>query len=95
MKKIYAFPLMAMAMLTAASGAAHAQHVAGGMGEEVRIGAFAGATLRGDSNRGVPNGRAFNAAKPAKGPARSANHQVARPLSVRGAAPTLPGRNLP
>ncbi|WP_316149960.1 hypothetical protein [Cupriavidus sp. BIC8F] len=91
MKKIHAYPLMAMAMLTTASGAVSAQHVVGGMGEEVRIGAFAGPTHRTDSNRGVPAGRRFNTAKPGQ----AADPRSARPVSARGAAPTLPGKHLP
>ena len=40
MNKIYSFALMAIAALAATSGAAQAQHVVGGMGEEVRLGAL-------------------------------------------------------
>ncbi|UIF84881.1 hypothetical protein [Cupriavidus sp. UYPR2.512] len=92
MKKIHAYPLMAMAMLTTASGAALAQHVVGGMGEEVRIGTFAGPTHGTDSNRGIPTARRFNTAKPGR---QAADPRSARPISTRGAAPTLPGKHLP
>jgi len=95
MKKIRSFPLMALAMLAAASGAAHGQHVVGGMGEEIRVGAFASPAHHGEGNRNMADGRRFNTAKSGKGPARSANHDVARPMSVRGPAPSLPGRHLP
>ncbi|MGX6568847.1 hypothetical protein [Cupriavidus necator] len=91
MKKIHAYPLMAIAMLTA-SGAAFAQHVVGGMGEEVRIGAFSGPTHRTDSSRGTPTGRTDNTAKPGR---QAADPRSARPVSTRGPAPTLPGKHLP
>ncbi|RWA54136.1 hypothetical protein AU476_11665 [Cupriavidus sp. UYMSc13B] len=92
MKKIHAYPLIAMAMLTTVSGAAFAQHVVGGMGEEVRIGAFGGPTHDTDIKRGIPIGRRFNAAKPGR---QAADPRSARPISARGPAPTLPGKHLP
>lgn len=95
MKKIHAYPLMAMAMLAAASGFAHAQHVVGGMGEEVRIGAFAGPTYRSDLHHGVPTGRKFNTAKPGNTARQVADPRGARPASARGPAPMLPGKHLP
>lgn len=88
MKQILSFPLMAMAVLATASGPAQAQQVAGGMGEEVRIGAFA-TVPRGNGYRGMRDSRTMTA-KPGKEAARSP-----RPLGARGPAPTLPGRHLP
>jgi len=89
MKQILSFPLMAMAVLATASGAAQGQQVAGGMGEEVRIGAFATPPRHGDAYRGLRDSRPMTA-KPGKEAARSP-----RPLGARGPAPTLPGRHLP
>ncbi|KWR88043.1 hypothetical protein [Cupriavidus sp. IDO] len=88
MKQILSFSLMAMAVLATASGAAQGQQVAGGMGEEVRIGAFATAP-RGKGYPGLRDSRTM-AARPGKETARSP-----RPLGARGPAPTLPGRHLP
>lgn len=94
MKSIHSLSLMAMALMAAASGAAHAQHVVGGMGEEVRIGAFSD-QAHGNRNRGLSDSRAFNAAKRDKGRTRSTERHDARPGSVRAPASSLPGRHLP
>ncbi|RDK07513.1 hypothetical protein [Cupriavidus lacunae] len=92
MKILHPIPLMAMAMLTAVSGAALAQHVVGGMGEEVRIGAFSGPTHR---INGRAEGLRLDSSKPDKGPRQSANQHAARPTGGHGPVPTLPGRHLP
>lgn len=94
MKTIHSLSLMAMAMIAAASGTAHAQHVVGGMGEEVRIGAFS-EPAHGGRTRGLSDGRAFNAAKRDKGRTRSSERHDARPGTVRAPASSLPGRHLP
>lgn len=94
MKTIHSLSLMAMVMMAAASGTAHAQHVVGGMGEEVRIGAFSG-PAHGNGNRGLSDSRAFNAAKRDKGRTRSTERHDARPGTVRAPASSMPGRHLP
>ncbi|WP_354685083.1 hypothetical protein [Cupriavidus necator] len=93
MNKILSLSTLAMAML-AAAGTAHAQHVVGGMGEEVRIGAFTD-QAHGSRNRGPHDSRGFSTAKRAKAPARAADRQDARRTGVRAPAAALPGRHLP
>lgn len=94
MKILHPISLMAMTMLTAVSGAAHAQHVVGGMGEEVRIGSFSGPTQR-ISGREAGEGRRVESSKPGKDLRQSASQHGARPSGARGPVPTLPGRHLP
>ncbi|AQV94410.1 hypothetical protein BJN34_10980 [Cupriavidus necator] len=95
MKYLHPISLMAMAMLTAASGAALAQHVVGGMGEEVRIGAFSSPTQGSHNNRIGSVGRRLDPSKPGKVLRQGANQHAAHPASARGPVPTLPGRHLP
>ncbi|MGO4158289.1 hypothetical protein [Cupriavidus sp. YAF13] len=95
MNKIYSFALMAIAMLAATSGAAQAQHVVGGMGEEVRIGAFGGRADNYLSGRGLPDSRGPNAAGRDRNRTRANDRHAVRATGARGKAPSLPGRNLP
>ncbi|NUA30112.1 hypothetical protein [Cupriavidus basilensis] len=95
MNKIYSFALMAIATLAATSGAAQAQHVVGGMGEEVRLGAFGG---RADSHlggRGLPDSHGPNAAGRDRNRTRAIDRYAVRATGARAKAPSLPGRNLP
>lgn len=94
MKILHPISLMAMAMLTAISGAAHAQHVVGGMGEEVRIGTFSGPTQR-INGRDTGEGRRVESSKPGKVLRHGTSQHAARPSGARGPVPTLPGRHLP
>ncbi|QOT80325.1 hypothetical protein [Cupriavidus basilensis] len=95
MNKIYSFALMAIAALAASSGAAQAQHVVGGMGEDVRLGAFGG---RGDNDlggRSLPDSQGLNAARRDRNRARAIDRHAVRASGARGRTPSLPGRNLP
>ncbi|GAB7548262.1 hypothetical protein CS8_079550 [Cupriavidus sp. 8B] len=95
MNKIFSFPLMAIAMLAATSGAAQAQHVVGGMGEEVRIGAFGGRADNYMGGRGLPDSHGLNAAGRDRVRTRAIDRHGAPATSARGKVPTLPGRHLP
>jgi hypothetical protein len=92
MKKIRALSLAAMAMTAVAWGTAHGQHVVGGMGEQVRLGAFANYDSR---NKVLDDRRGFSATKRDKARARSADRHDVRPGSLRAPAGGLPGRHLP
>jgi len=96
MNRIRVFPLMAVALLAATPGVSQAQHVVGGMGEEVHIGAFSGGQLNSDvGGRALPANR-NHATGPNKGLARPMGQHKVRAVSSRGTMPTLPpGRQLP
>jgi hypothetical protein len=84
--------VMTMAWLLAAagSGTALAQHVVGGMGEPVRMGAFDG--------HGVVDSQAGQTGvAPGKGRARARTTDSRHPpaASTRGGVPALPGKHLP
>lgn len=84
---------MAWLLVAASPGVVLAQHVVGGMGEPVRMGAFDGRGLLDNpaAQAGLVSGKG-------KGKARHARATDARHVpgtSTGGAAPTLPGRRLP
>jgi len=77
-------------LAAASSGTALAQHVAGGMGEPVRMGAFDG--------HGLIDGQAGQTGPaPGKGRARvrTTDTHAAPTTSTHGKVPALPGRHLP
>jgi len=80
-------------LAAASSGTALAQHVVGGMGEPVRMGAFDGRGL-------IDSPAAQTSQAPGKGHvrARTTRTQAAAPAatpSTHGKVPALPGRHLP
>jgi hypothetical protein len=85
--------VMTMAWLLAAtsSGAALAQHVVGGMGEPVRMGAFDARGLI-DNQTAGQTGVAHGKGKPR---ARTTDAHRAPAAGTRVGAPALPGRHLP
>ncbi|QYY33181.1 MULTISPECIES: hypothetical protein [Cupriavidus] len=91
MKKIQTLTLMAMAVL-ATAGTAHAQRAVGGMGEEIRIGAF---SEPGHASRN----RGFTAdsrdGKAVQGRTPTTVGQQPRRAGARAPAVPLPGRHLP
>ncbi|MFJ4290961.1 hypothetical protein ACIP1U_14400 [Cupriavidus sp. NPDC089707] len=93
MHRLPALPLVAAALLATASGIAHAQHVTGGMGEPVRIGAFSAPAERIDGDRRLAAPRASGQARAGMTRRQGSAGQAARP----GGAPAapLPGRHLP
>lgn len=95
MNKIYSFALMAIAMLVATSAAAQAQHVVGGMGEEVRLGAFGGRADNYLGGRSLPDSHGLNAAGRDRHRTRATDRHAVRANGARGRTPSLPGRNLP
>ena len=95
MNQIYSFALMVIAMLAATSGAAQAQHVVGGMGEEVRIGAFDSRADNYLGGRGLPDSHGPNAASRDRNRTRAIDRRAVRATGARAKAPSLPGRNLP
>ncbi|WP_416050984.1 hypothetical protein [Cupriavidus basilensis] len=95
MNKIYSFALMAIATLAATSGAAQAQHVVGGMGEEVRLGVFGGRADNYLGGRSLPDSHGLTAAGRDRNRTRAVNRQAVRASGPRGRTPSLPGRNLP
>lgn len=90
MKTIPALFLMVSAGL-AAAGAAHAQRVAGGMGEEVRLGAFSEPGHASRNRDYAANIRTFKAG-PGRTPVIS---QQPRHAVGRSPVVTLPGKHLP
>ncbi|BDB26655.1 hypothetical protein Tamer19_48370 [Cupriavidus sp. TA19] len=93
MHRLPALPLVAAALLAAASGIAHAQHVTGGMGEPVRIGAFSAPGERIDGERRLTAPRASGQARTGLARRQGTAGQAVRPT---GAPPArLPGRHLP
>lgn len=95
MNKICSIPLVAIAMLAATSGGAQAQQIVGGMGEEVRIGAFGGRVDRDLGGRGLPESHGLSAAGRKKAHTRTVDRSGVRAASTRGKVPLLPGRHLP
>ena len=95
MIKICSIPLVAIAMLAATPGAAQAQHVVGGMGEEVRIGAFGGQADNHLAGRVPPDKHGLNAAGRNEARTRAGDRQGVRAASTRAKVPLLPGRHLP
>ncbi|MBP0620743.1 hypothetical protein [Cupriavidus consociatus] len=92
MHRFPALSLVAAALLAAASGA-HAQHVTGGMGEPVRIGAFSAPAERIDGDRRLAAPRGSRQARTGMTRRQGAAGQAARPNGAPAAR--LPGRHLP
>lgn len=95
MSRIRIYSLAAMAVLAAAPLAAQAQHVVGGMGEEVRIGAFGGRSDNLADNRGPVHRNGLHAAGRDKGRARTDDRYQMRTGNAQGKATALPGKHLP
>ncbi|MBP0628180.1 MULTISPECIES: hypothetical protein [unclassified Cupriavidus] len=92
MHRLPALPLVIAALL-AASGTAHAQHVTGGMGEPVRIGAFSAPGERIDGERRMAAPHGSRQAKAGTARRQGSATQAARPNGAPAAR--LPGRHLP
>ncbi|WP_427307236.1 hypothetical protein [Cupriavidus sp. H39] len=76
----------------ATAGTAHAQHIVGGMGEAVRIGAF---SEPGQASRNRGFAADSRAAKAGQERTRAAASQQPRRGDARASAGLLPGRHLP
>lgn len=96
MIKICSIPLVAIAMLAATAGAARAQHVVGGMGEDVRIGAFGGRADDRLGGRVLPDKHGLDTTGRNGARTRAGDRQAAHAAGTRAKALSLPpGRNLP
>lgn len=93
MHRLPALPLVAAGLLAVASGIAHAQHVTGGMGEPVRIGAFSAPAERIDGERRLMAPRTTGQARAGVARRQGTAGQAARPIGAP--ASRLPGRHLP
>ncbi|MEM5429780.1 hypothetical protein [Cupriavidus oxalaticus] len=93
MPRFPALSLVTAALLAAASGIAQAQHVTGGMGEPVRIGAFSAPAERIDGDRRLAAPRGSGQARAGMARRQGSASQAARPNGAPAALP--PGRHLP